>query len=82
MNSSTTIEEVRTGGWGMQIKSSKYILQFLDDDDNNSCSSSGKSKNNKDEKAVEAKEVFSQIQHGHTYSSRTDQDWRPGSFFK
>ena len=32
----------------------------------------GKSKNNKDENTVEAKEVFSLIQHAHTYSSRTD----------
>ncbi len=55
---STTMEEVRTGDWGMQIKSSKDILQFVDDDDNDSHPNSGKSKNNKDEEAVEAKEVF------------------------
>ena len=42
----------------MQIKSSKDILQFVDDDDNDSHPNSGKSKNNKDEEAVEAKEVF------------------------
>ena len=52
------MEEVPTGDWGMQIKSSKDILQFVDDDDNDSHPNSGKSKNNKDEEAVEAKEVF------------------------
>jgi hypothetical protein len=30
---STSVEKVLTGGWGVQIKSSKDIFQFVDDKD-------------------------------------------------
>jgi hypothetical protein len=29
---STTMDRVKTAGWGMQIKSSKDIIQFVEDD--------------------------------------------------
>jgi aminopeptidase-like protein len=31
-NGKTTIEEVQTGGWGCSIRSSKDLIQFVEDD--------------------------------------------------
>ena len=38
----TSIEEIQTGGWGVQIKSSKDLIQFIEDDKDDEYDAKGK----------------------------------------